>query len=488
MQASMETALLIVNVLVGIAVLVFLVLRRGGDAGAAAASNDALASAHAAEADATRKTVQQALQQAELRLTEAVARGERMTRETLDAAREQQSRASEALRTELDAKLATNQKGTLERLDAMRALTEQKLTESRDSTAAALERAREATAAALEKSRESMQQSLDKVREATQLQLTTLREENQKKLDEMRGVVDEKLQATLQSRLGEAFKQVSERLEQVHKGLGEMQSIATDVGGLKRVLSNVKARGIVGEVQLENILEQFLAADQLARNCETAPGSNKRVEFAVRMPGKGDGAPVLLPIDSKFPREDYERLLDAHDNADKAASEEAAKALAAALDAAAKDIATKYVDPPNTTDFAILFLPTEGLYAEVLRQPGLVDRLWQRHRVSVAGPTTLAALLQSLMLGFRTLAIEKRSSEVWKTLEEVKREFGKFGDVLDKVKKKLNQASSDIDELSGTRTNVIERKLKAVQVLPESDSALGLPVPTPSPVIDAEEA
>ena len=306
------------------------------------------------------------------------------------------------------------------------------------------------------------------VRAAVELRLAALQDGNEKKLEQMRATVDEKLHATLEQRLGQSFKQVAERLEQVHKGLGEMHTLARDVGSLHRVLSNVKTRGIVGEVQLAALLEQVLAPEQYALNVETVPGSGARVEFAIRLPGRrGDGLPMWLPIDAKFPREDYERLLDAQDRADPAGVEAAARALEVRLRLEARTIREKYIAAPHTTDFAILFVPTEGLYAEALRRPGLVQALQGEHRISLAGPTTLLATLTSLQMGFRTLALEQRSAEVWEVLGAVKTEFGKFGDVLAKTKKKLDEASSSI-ELAERRTRVMARELRAVEALPEA--------------------
>lgn len=284
------------------------------------------------------------------------------------------------------------------------------------------------------------------------------------RLEEMRRTVDEKLQGTLEARLGESFRQVSERLEAVHRGLGEMQSLAAGVGDLKRVLGNVKARGIWGEMQLDALLGQILTPEQFLTNVATKPGSAERVEFAIRLPGHDKDMEVLLPIDAKFPREDYERLLDAADRADAEAVEAAAKALENRLKAFARDIRDKYLNPPQTTDFAIMFLPTEGLYAEALRRPGLVDLLQRDFRVIPAGPTTIAALLNSLQMGFRTLAIEQRSSEVWQLLGAVKTEFARYGEVLDKVQKKLVEASSQIDKVA-VRRRAIDRQLRQVEGL-----------------------
>jgi DNA recombination protein RmuC len=286
----------------------------------------------------------------------------------------------------------------------------------------------------------------------------------------MRNTVDEKLHATLEQRLGESFKLVSDRLEQVHRGLGEMQTLAAGVGDLKKVLTNVKTRGTWGEVQLAALLEQVLTAEQYAENVATRPKSNDRVEFAIRLPGREDGEPVWLPIDAKFPIEDYQKLLEAQERADPAAVEVAARALETRLKNEARTIREKYVEPPHTTDFAILYLPIEGLYAEVLRRPGLAEALQRDWRVSIAGPTTLAAMLNSLQMGFRTLAIEQRSSEVWAVLGAVKSEFGKFGEALSHTKKKLQEASNSIDKAE-VRTRAVTRKLKEVEALPAVESA-----------------
>jgi DNA recombination protein RmuC len=306
------------------------------------------------------------------------------------------------------------------------------------------------------------------MRLAVETRLTALQEGNEKKLDQMRATVDEKLHATLEQRLGESFKQVADRLEAVHKGLGEMQTLARDVGALNRVLTNVKTRGIFGEMQLAGLLEQVFTPEQYAANINTLPGSNDRVDFAIRLPGqRDDGVPLWLPIDAKFPREDYERLLEAHERADPVAAEAAAKAIEMRLRLEAKSMREKYVAPPHTTDFAILFVPTEGLYAEALRRPGLLEALQREFKVMLAGPTTLLATLTSLQMGFRTLALEKRSAEVWEVLGAVKTEFGKFGDVLAKTKKKLDEASNTIDQAQ-TRTRAMTRSLKTVEALPES--------------------
>ena len=325
----------------------------------------------------------------------------------------------------------------------------------------------------------SNQAALDRVRLTFDSRVKELQEGNEKKLEEMRKTVDEKLHDTLEKRLGESFKVVSERLEAVHQGLGEMQHLATGVGDLKRVLVNVKARGTWAEVQLGAILEQILTQDQFDKNVRVKPDSGESVEYAVRLPGPKDdsGACVWLPIDSKFPQEDYLRLQEASEKADPGAVQAAADALARTVRAAANDIHDKYISPPGTTDFAIMFLATEGLYAEVLRQPALVDDLQHRYRVVVAGPTTIAAILSSLRMGFQTLAIEQRAAEVWRVLGAIKTEFGKFGDVLDRVKRHIDLAGQTIEK-TGVRSRAIERKLRSVEKLPEPEALEILALPT----------
>jgi DNA recombination protein RmuC len=315
------------------------------------------------------------------------------------------------------------------------------------------------------------EEKFNAMRRTLENQLRSLQEDNSRKLDQMRVIVDEKLQSTLEARLGESFKQVSERLEQVYKGLGEMRSLATGVGDLKKVLTNVKTRGTWGEIQLGNILEQILTPDQYGINVATKKNSNDRVEFAIKLPGQSADKEqiVWMPIDSKFPQEDYQRLIDAQEAADKELAERSMKNLEIRIKAEARNIKEKYLDPPNTTDFGIMFLPVEGLYAEVLRMPGLCDFLQREYRINVTGPTTLAALLNSLHMGFRTLAIEKRSSEVWELLGAVKTEFGRFGEVLAKTRKKLKEATSTIDQAE-VRTRAIERKLRKVQEIPQNGS------------------
>ncbi|MDF1583288.1 MAG: DNA recombination protein RmuC [Methyloprofundus sp.] len=307
--------------------------------------------------------------------------------------------------------------------------------------------------------------SINEIRETIEKQLQSIRQDNNQQLNEMRKTVDEKLHETLEKRLGESFKLVSDRLEQVHKGLGEMQTLAVGVGDLKKVLANVKTRGILGEYQLGNILEQILAPEQYDVNVATKKGSQANVEYAVKLPGKADEKTVWLPIDSKFPLESYQLLSQALEEGDIPKIDLAEKTLLKAIENFAKDISTKYIDPPNTTDFAILFLPVESLYAEVLRHPQLFEKLQRSYRITVTGPTTLSALLNSLHMGFRTLAVQKRSSEVWNILAEVKTEFVKYADQLDKVQKHLNTASTSLENLQTTRTSVMERKLRSVEAL-----------------------
>jgi DNA recombination protein RmuC len=319
---------------------------------------------------------------------------------------------------------------------------------------------------------QSLEQKVEGVRDAVERRLGAIQEDNSRQLERMRVTVDEKLHATLEQRLGESFRQVSERLEQVQQGLGEMKTLATGVGDLKKVLTNVKSRGVWGEIQLGALLEQILTRDQYGVNVATKEGSNERVEFAIRLPGREDhdAGPVWLPIDAKFPQDDYQRLLEAQDQANLPAIDQAGKDLENRVKLEARTIHEKYVNPPQTTDFAIMFLPTEGLYAEILRRPGLAEMLQREFKILVTGPTTLAALLNSLQMGFRTLAIEKRSSEVWSLLAAVKTEFGKFGDVLDKTQKKLQEASNTI-ESAASRSRQIERKLRQVQELPAAEAA-----------------
>ncbi len=323
-------------------------------------------------------------------------------------------------------------------------------------------------------------EAINDIKQSIEKQLVAIKEDNNKQLTEMRITVDEKLQTTLEKRLGESFKQVSERLELVHKGLGEMKELATGVGDLKKVLSNVKTRGILGEYQLGNILEQLLSPEQYAENVATKKGSQANVEYAIKLPGKIDNEEVWLPIDSKFPIENYQLLLDAYEKGDKSDIEAAQKLLLKSIVGFAKTISEKYIDPPHTTDFGIMFLPVESLYAEVLRHPGTFEKLQRDYHITVTGPTTLSALLNSLQMGFRTLAVQKRSSEVWKVLSGVKSEFGKFSEHLAKVHKQINTASLSLDTLRSTRTTAIERKLRGVETLEaqQINKELELPLST----------
>lgn len=320
------------------------------------------------------------------------------------------------------------------------------------------------------------EQKLENIRTTMEKKIGDLTEDNSRQLEKMRETVDEKLQKTLEDRISQSFKLVSERLEQVYKGLGEMQNLAAGVGDLKKVLSNVKTRGILGEVQLGAILEQILSPDQYETDVKTRPGSTERVEFAVKLPGDDDGGPVWLPIDAKFPGDAYARLNDAYETGDKALIDAAYKNLEKVIKSEAKDIKTKYVEPPYTTDFAIMFLPFEGLYAEVVRH-GLIEVLQKEYKVNIAGPTTMAALLNSLQMGFRTLAIQKHSSEVWEVLGAVKTEFNNFGNVLEKARSRIKQADDELEKLIGTRTNAIIRKLRSVEAIDssEAESVLELP-------------
>ena len=320
------------------------------------------------------------------------------------------------------------------------------------------------------------EQKLENIRTSMEKKIGDLTEDNNRQLEKMRETVDEKLQKTREDRISQSFKLVSERLEQVYKGLGEMQNLAAGVGDLKKVLSNVKTRGILGEVQLGAILEQILSPDQYETDVKTRPGSTERVEFAVKLPGDDDGGPVWLPIDAKFPGDAYARLNDAYETGDKALIDAAYKNLEKVIKSEAKDIKTKYVEPPYTTDFAIMFLPFEGLYAEVVRH-GLIEVLQKEYKVNIAGPTTMAALLNSLQMGFRTLAIQKHSSEVWEVLGAVKTEFNNFGNVLEKARSRIKQADDELEKLIGTRTNAIIRKLRSVEAIDssEAESVLELP-------------
>lgn len=387
----------------------------------------------------------------------------RELRDELRAGREEALKASRELREEVSAGLRSTNEVLSKTLEGMGKVQQAHL---------------EGMTKRLKDLGDSNQSALDRIRGTFDARVKELQESNEKKLEEMRKTVDEKLHDTLEKRLGESFKLVSDRLEAVHKGLGEMQNLAMGVGDLKRVLTNVKVRGTWAEFQLGGILGQVLTPEQWAKNVCVKDGSSERVEYAVRLPGPKDDpdACVWLPIDSKFPQEDYLRLQEAAERADPVATQAASDALARAVRVAARDIHEKYVNPPNTTDFGIMFLATEGLYAEVLREPALVEDLQQRYRVVVSGPTTLAAVLSSLSMGFQTLAIEQRAAEVWRILGAVKREFGKFGDVLDKVKHQLKTASRTIEQ-TGVRSRAMERRLRSVEQLSEAEASEILALP-----------
>ncbi len=397
---------------------------------------------------------------------ESIERGQERTsrefREEASRTRDEASSQSRALREEVSSTFKGFNDSVLTQLTQLIGLEKQQLSDFSEKLSA------------LTRSNED---KIGELKTTVEVRLDRIQSDNAGKLEEMRKTVDEKLQGTLEKRLGESFQMVSERLEQVHKGLGEMQNLASGVGDLKKVLTNVKARGTWGEVQLGNLLEQVLTPDQYAKNVATNPNTADRVEYAIRLPGGDEDRSkcVWLPIDAKFPKEDYERLVDASERGDPAAVEDAVRALEIRIKAEAKDIRDKYLDPPNTTDFGVLFLPTEGLYAEVLRRAGLTDLLQREYRVAVAGPTTFAALLNSLQMGFKTLAIQQRSSEVWNVLGAVKTEFAKFGTVMDKIHKKLQEASNEIDNAK-RRSRVLERKLRDVHELPgpQAQSLLGL--------------
>ncbi|MCC7326094.1 MAG: DNA recombination protein RmuC [Burkholderiales bacterium] len=416
-----------------------------------------LAAQDRARDDETRGAIREA---AELRtrvdgLHTQLGHAERDIRQDLANARAEQAQAAAGLRTEVGGAIGKFRDTTQQQLTDMAGLQQRQLASFGEQLA---------------KLTQSSEQRLDAVRIAVEQRLDALRNDNAAKLEAMRATVDEKLQTTLEKRLGDSFKQVSERLEQVHRGLGEMQSLAIGVGDLKRVLANVKTRGMWGEVQLAALLAEVLTPQQYAANVETVPGSNQRVEFAIRLPGRGDGAlPCWLPIDAKFPLEEWQRLQDALESADLPAAEAARRALAEFLRAQAKGIRAAYVSPPHTTDFAILFVPTEGLYAEMMARPGFAETLQHDYRVTLTGPTNFLALLNSLQMGFRTLAIEQRSSEVWRVLGAVKTEFAKFGDVIAKAKERLDQASRTLDQ-TGARSRAIERQLRGVESMPDDDA------------------
>jgi len=429
--------LILLAALVAIALLVVLLLRKP----------EAMLEAHRAR-----------LEQA-LRDEQREGRGE--LRQHLDSISAQQEARIEGF----SGKLGDLTSRTDQRLESLRAALIEDARVARVEAAEVQQRSSDAIGQKLSELTQRNEQRIGEMRTTLEQQLQKLQADNAAKLEQMRATVDEKLHATLETRLTESFGNVTTMLAKVHQGLGDMTKLAADVGGLQRVLTNVKSRGVFGEVQLAGLLEQVFAPDQYAANVCTVPGSAASVEFAVRFPGSTGEAPVWLPIDAKFPREDYERLLDAQERGEVDAARAASDALERAVKKEALRIRDKYVCPPHTTEFAILFLPTEGLYAEVLRRPGLVEGLQRDCRIAVAGPTTLLALMTSFQMGFRTLAIQERSSEVWRTLGAVKTEFGKFGSVLDGVKKKLDEASKKIDE-TGVRTRVLTRRLRDVEELP----------------------
>ncbi len=380
--------------------------------------------------------------------------------------------SAQTTRQELTAVLAQYHAASVQQLDSMRQQIHVTSSSGREEQAVTLKRFADTMQRTLATLTESNAQRMLEVRATLEEKIRDLQTDNASRLEEMRKTVDEKLHATLETRLTESFRHVSERLEKVHQGLGEMQQLAIGVGDLKRVLTNVKTRGTWGEVQLEMLLEQLLTVDQYGKNVETIGGSGARVEFAVKLPGQVEGgAPVWLPIDAKFPKEQYERLVEAADKADAEGVAQAGRELERAVRLEAKTICEKYVSPPQTTDFAILFLPTEGLYAEVMRRPGLADDLQRTLRVSIAGPSTLTAILSSLQMGFRTLALEKRSSEVWQVLGAVKTEFGKFGDVLTQTKHALEKAAKNIENAE-VRSRQMARRLRSVEALPSEAAQL----------------
>ena len=392
-------------------------------------------------------------------------------------------RVEREVRVQLQTTAQSSHAATVQQFDGMRRQLETQGLVARDEQTRNLKLFADSMNQTLARLTESNAARMGEVRATLEAKIKDLQADNGARLEEMRKTVDEKLHATLESRLSASFQQVSERLERVHQGLGEMQQLALGVGDLKRVLTNVKTRGTWGEVQLEMLLEQVLTPEQYAKNVETIAGSGARVEFALKLPGQVEGgSPVWMPIDAKFPKEQYERLLEAADRADADGVAQAGRELERAVRGEARTISEKYVSPPHTTDFAILFLPTEGLYAEVMRRPGLADELQRLHRISIAGPSTLTALLNSLQMGFRTLALEKRSSEVWQVLGAVKTEFAKFGDVLAATKLTLERAAKNI-ESAETRSRQMARKLKSVEALPSEAAQLLL-----GPEIDQVDA
>lgn len=405
-------------------------------------------------------------------LDKSVERVEKSIKDDISRSRDESGRAAKDGRDELTMGLKSFGDSTEMRLEAMRSMIDTNAKANRDDLSASLKNFQDELKRKFNEL--STQQAefvkanelrLDRMRETIEARLKAIQDDSSIKLEKMRETVDEKLHKTLETRLGESFKLVSERLDMVHKGLGEVQNLAVGVGDLKKVLSNVKTRGTLGEYQLENILTQILAPEQYAKNVATKKGSKNVVEFAIKLPGRDDAGVVWIPIDSKFPQDRYQSLLDAYDKGEPLPIEQALRELDAAIKLSAKDIRDKYVDPPHTTDFGIMFLPFEGLYAEVVKRPVLFESLQREYKVTIAGPSTLAAYLNSLSMGFRTLAIEKRSSEVWSILSAVKTEFGRFGEMLDSVNKNLETASKKITEATG-KSRTIERKLKDVHIMP----------------------
>jgi len=408
---------------------------------------------------------------------------QRLRQEVSEAIRAFQT-TTEAKLDSTDARLAAAARDTREALTASFKETREGLTATLAGLGDGQKERLDKVLASLDALTERQAQAQEALRQTVEQRLDLLRAENSAKLDEMRRTVDEKLQTELEKRLGDSFRTVSEQLDRVHKGLGEMQSLATGVGDLKKVLSNVKTRGILGEVQLGMLLEQFLAPSQYAKNVSVRPGTTENVEFAIRLPGRDDEADVLMPIDAKFPQEDYLRLVEASEQGDADALKAASDALEKRVKACAKTIHDKYINPPVTTDTAILFLPTEGLFAEMLRRPGLLEHVQTEYRVTIAGPTTLSSLLSAFQMGFRALALQKRSGEVWKLLSAVRTEFSNHGKAVETLKTHLHRATEAIDKL-GTRTNVMNRRLRDVEMLPtgEAQELLGLAAPD-----DADEA
>lgn len=464
MISVIPVTLLAVFVLVSLAAMVLGVLALRGARQRGDAAPDLRA-----EFDRNRAETQAAARELRGELSESVTRMSAQVSSQMTQIATVQNNQIEAFSRQLTELTSANER----RLQELRTTVDAKLGEAkedarlgREESGATLRRFADTVNQQLATVQQASDQRLGEMRQMVESRLESIQKDNGEKLEKMRQTVDEKLHATLEQRLGESFKTVRDQLDRVHRGLGEMQSLAAGVGDLKRVLTNVKTRGTWGEVQLETLLEQMLSRDQYEKNVETRPRSGERVEIAIKLPGRQGEGPVWLPIDSKFPVEDYDRLLQAQEQGDVAGMDVSSKAIENRLKAEARSIRDKYIESPYTTDFALLFLPTEGLYAEVLRRPGLSDQLQRDYRVTIAGPTTLTALLNSLQMGFRTLAIEKRSSEVWQVLGAVKTEFGKFGDVLAKTRAQIQKAADSIDDAE-VRTRQITRKLKGVEALPE---------------------